>query len=157
MFRTMKYHYKCNDKQRKILMFLFHISKNLYNSALYMLRQEYFLKMKMSSYFDLNKKLKENENFHILNTYASICTIRQAHTAMTLFRKKKNKMPRYLSKKNVYAIYTDQVRPIIYHHKSYIKLPLSNIVRTNKIFHMEFKDKLINESQKLYINCIILW
>ena len=99
----------------------------------------------MSSYFDLNRKLKENENFHILNTYASICTIRQAHTAMTLFRKKKNKMPRYLSKKDVYAIYTDQVRPIIYHHKSHIKLPLSNIVRTNRIFQMELKDKLINE------------
>lgn len=129
-------------------MFLFHISKNLYNSALYILRQEYFSKIKMSSYFDLNKKLKDNENFHILNTYASICTIRQAYTAMSLFVKKKNKMPRYLSKKDVYALYTDQVRPIDYLNKSYIKLPLSNLVRTNKVLKVEFKDNLINEFVK---------
>lgn len=145
MFRTMKYHYKCNKIEQRILMFLFHISKNLYNSSLYTLRQEFFSNKKMSTYFDLNKKLKENENFHILNTYASICTIRQAHTAMSLFVKKKNKMPRYLSKKDVYALYTDQVRPISYHHRLYIKLPLSNIVRTNKLFEIKFKDNLINE------------
>ncbi len=126
-------------------MFLFHISKNLYNSALYKLRQEYFSNNEISSYFTLNKKLKENENFHILNTYASICTIRQAHSSMSLFVKKKNKMPKYLSKKDVYAIYTDQVRPITYHNKSCIKLPLSNVVRTNKLFKIEFKDNLINE------------
>ena len=143
MFRTMKYHYKCNNVEQRILMFLFHISKNLYNSSLFTLRQEYFSKKKMSSYFNLNKKLKDNENFHILNTYASICTIRQAHTAMSLFVK--NKMPRYLSKKDVYAIYTDQVRQITYLNKSYIKLPLSNIVRTNKLFNMKFNDSLINE------------
>ncbi len=148
MFRTMKYHYKCNKVEHKILMFLFHISKNLYNSALYTLRQEYFSKTKMSSYFDLNKKLKNNENFHILNTYASICTIRQAHTAMSLFVKKKNKMPKYLSKKDVYALYTDQVRPITYSNKSCIKLPLSNLVRTNKVFKTKFKDYLINEFVK---------
>ncbi len=49
MFRTMKYHYKCNKIEQRIL---------------------------------------------ILNTYASICTIRQVHTAMSLFVKKKNMMNR---------------------------------------------------------------
>ena len=45
MFRTMKYHYKCkNENEKKLLMFLFHISKNLYNAALYTLRQLYFNK-----------------------------------------------------------------------------------------------------------------
>ena len=39
MFRTMKYHYKCNYEEHRLLMFLFHISKNLYNSTLYTLRQ----------------------------------------------------------------------------------------------------------------------
>ncbi len=105
MFKTMKYHYKCNDEEHRLLMFLFHISKNLYNSTLYTLRQEYFSNNEISNYFTLNKKLKDNENYHILNTYASICTIRQAHIAMSLFVKKKNEMPKYLSKKDVYAIY----------------------------------------------------
>ncbi len=103
MFRTMKYHYKCNEVEKRLLMFLFHISKNIYNSALYVLRKKYFSGEKLPTYFDLNKMLKENENYHILNTYASICTIRQAYTAMYLFIRKKNKLP----KKSIYAIYTD--------------------------------------------------
>ncbi len=51
MFRTMKYHYKCNDIEHRLLMFLFHISKHLYNSTLYTLRQDYFSNKKISSYF----------------------------------------------------------------------------------------------------------
>ena len=59
MFRTMKYHYKCkNENEKKLLMFLFHISKNLYNAALYTLRQLYFNKENICSYFELNKKIK---------------------------------------------------------------------------------------------------
>ena len=56
MFRTMKYHYKCkNENEKKLLMFLFHISKNLYNAALYTLRQLYFNKENICSYFELKK------------------------------------------------------------------------------------------------------
>ena len=83
MFRTIKYHYKCNSSyEKRLLMFLFHISKNLYNVTLYTLRQQYFNNEKISSYFELNKLLNSNENFHLLNTYASICTIRQAYNSM---------------------------------------------------------------------------
>ena len=146
MFKTLKYHYKVkNNYEKKLLMFLFHISKNLYNASLYTLRQQYFNNERISSYFELNKLLNSNENFHILNTYASICTIRQAYNSMSLFLKHHNNLPKYLSKKDVYALYTDQVRPIIYQNKKYIKLPLSNIVRTNKIFITKFNDQLINE------------
>ena len=146
MFRTMKYHYKYkSDYEKRLLMFLFHISKNLYNVALYTLRQLYFNGKNICTYFELNKILNNNENFHILNTYASICTIRQAHNSMHLFCNKHNKLPKYLPKKDVYAIYTDQVRPIIYKNRRYIKLPLSNLMRTNKLFKVEFKDPLIKE------------
>ena len=56
MFRTIKYHYKCNSiNEKRLLMFLFHISKNLYNVTLYTLRQQYFNNEKISSYFELNK------------------------------------------------------------------------------------------------------
>ena len=170
MFRTMKYHYKYkNDYEKRLLMFLFHISKNLYNVALYTLRQLYFNGKNICTYFELNKILNNNENFHILNTYASICTIRQAHNSMRLFCNKHNKLPKYLPKKDVYAIYTDQVRPIIYKNRRYIKLPLSNLMRTNKIFKVEFKDPLIkefineikinkieNKCEEHNINCIII-
>ena len=42
MFKTLKYKYTPTKKERRLLMLLCHISKNLYNSALYTLRQEYF-------------------------------------------------------------------------------------------------------------------
>ena len=146
VFRTFKYHYKCkNNYENRLLMFLFHISKNLYNVSLYTLRQQYFNNEKILSYFELNKLLNSNENFHLLNTYASICTIRQAFNSMSLFLKHHNDLPKYLSKRDVYALYTDQVRPIIYQNKKCIKLPLSNLLRTNKIFTTKFNDSLINE------------
>ena len=42
MFKTLKYKYIPTKKERRLLRLLCHISKNLYNSALYTLRQEYF-------------------------------------------------------------------------------------------------------------------
>ena len=156
MFRTLKYHYKVkNDYEKRLLMFLFHISKNLYNVSLYTLRQQYFNNEKISSYYELNKLLNSNENFHILNTYASICTIRQAYNSMSLFIKHQNDLPKYLSKRDIYALYTDQVRPILYNNKKCIKLPLSNLVRTNKVLTTTFNDPLIREFIKeLNINKI---
>ena len=156
MFRTLKYHYKVkNDYEKRLLMFLFHISKNLYNVSLYTLRQQYFNYDKISSYYELNKLLNSNENFHILNTYASICTIRQAYNSMSLFIKHQNDLPKYLSKRDVYALYTDQVRPNLYNNKKCIKLPLSNLVRTNKVLTTTFNDPLIREFIKeLNINKI---
>ena len=49
MFKTISYHYKINDKNiLKILQFLCHVSKNVYNTALYELRkadEEMFIKI----------------------------------------------------------------------------------------------------------------
>ncbi len=42
MFKTLTYKFTPNKKQRNLLRLLSHICKNLYNSALYELRQEYF-------------------------------------------------------------------------------------------------------------------
>lgn len=145
MFLTLKYHFKPTQYQYKLLKLLFHISKNIYNSALYELRSQFFDNKKICSYFDLNKIMKHNENFHILNTYASICTIRCAHNNMMKFIKNKSKMPSYLSKCSMYPIYTDQVRIITIDGKDVIKFPLSNVCRTNKIFKEQYKDKLINK------------
>ena len=145
MFLTLKYHLKLNKYQNSLLKLLFHISKNIYNSALYELRKKYFESKKIWSYYELNKIMKDNENFHILNTYASICTIRCAHNNMMKFIKNKSKMPSYLPKCSYYPIYTDQVRIINVDGKDVIKLPLSNTCRTNKIFKEKYKDELINK------------
>ena len=81
-FRTMKYHYKANSEEKKLLKFLCRISKNVYNTALYDLRQQYFKDKLICTYFELNKIVSTKINYHILNTYQSICTIRLAHSNM---------------------------------------------------------------------------
>ncbi|MCL2522538.1 MAG: hypothetical protein FWE36_06730, partial [Erysipelotrichales bacterium] len=68
-FLTMKYNLKLSKEETLLLKFLCYISKNIYNSSLYELRQQFFKKQEhLSSYFELNSILKANENFHILNT-----------------------------------------------------------------------------------------
>ena len=79
-FRTMKYHFKANREEKKLLKFLCRISKNIYNSALYEVRKQYFDSKSICNYFELNKIISNNPNYHILNTYQSICTIRLAHS-----------------------------------------------------------------------------
>ena len=147
-FLTMKYHYKASDKEKRLLKLLCRISKNIYNCALYELRQQYFKNKNICSYFDLNSIVKYNINYHILNTYQSICTIRLAHNNMSKFIKYNDKeygyLPKYRKKKSLMPIITDQIRPIWYKGCKCIKLPLSNLTRTSKIFNKVFEDELID-------------
>ena len=141
----MKYHYKNKNKETiSLLNLLCHISKNIYNVTLYTLRQAYFNHKEIGSYFDIIKAIKDNENYHILNTYASICIIRNAYTNMMNFIKGKSSLPKYLPKTSYYPLITDQIRPILFQNKNCIKLPLSNLVRTGKAFKTTYEDHLIN-------------
>ena len=157
-FLTMKYHFKANFNEKKLLKLLCRISKNIYNSALYELRQQYFNNKTICTYFELNKIIKNNHNYHILNTYQSICTIRIAHNNMSKYIKYHNEdgtfigkgnkdfasFPKYKKKKSLMPLVTDQIRPIWYKGHKCIKLPLSNLARTSKIFNKVFEDELID-------------
>ena len=162
-FRTMKYHFKANKEEMKLLKFLCRISKNVYNCALYELRHQYFDNKSICTYFDLNKIVSSNINYHILNTYQSMCTIRLAHSNMEKYIKYHNSdgtlnesgykfskendctsFPRYKKKKALMPLVTDQIRPIWYKGKKCIKLPLSNLTRTSKVFKQIFEDKLVD-------------
>ena len=166
-FRTMRYHYKASNDEKKLLKFLCRISKNVYNCALYDLRKQYFDKKIICTAFDMNMRIKNNINYHILNTYQSICTIRLAHSNMEKYLKyhnpdgslneKGNKFseendcasfPKYKKKKALMPLVTDQIRPIWYKSKKCIKLPLSNLTRTSKVFKQIFEDKLVDEFVK---------
>ena len=57
-FLTMKYHYKASSKEKQLLKLLCRISKNIYNSALYELRKQYFKKKNICTYFELNQIMK---------------------------------------------------------------------------------------------------
>ena len=147
-FLTMKYHLKVNELEKSLLDFLCHISKNIYNYTLYRLRDIYFNNEDFPTYFDTNKLIKENDNYHILNTYMSICTIRNVHSNMSKFmRRNKDKrcqIPNYLRKEGYYPLISDQIRIIEHNNKKCIKLPLSNIVRTKRILKEEYNDSLLN-------------
>ena len=163
-FRTMKYHFKASKKEKKLLKFLCRISKNVYNCALYDLRKQYFDNKSICTAFDMNMRIKNNINYHILNTYQSICTIRLAHSNMEKYIKYHNpdgslnilghrfseendctSFPKYKKKKAFMPLVTDQIRPIWYKGKKCIKLPLSNLTRTSKVFKQIFEDKLVDE------------
>ena len=73
MFKTISYHYKYNKNELKVLSFLCHISKNVYNVALYELRQSYLDTKTIPTYFDLNKLVSKNINSHVINTYQALC------------------------------------------------------------------------------------
>ena len=162
-FRTMKYHFKANNKEKKLLKFLCRISKNVYNCALYDLRKQYFKDKCICTYFELNNVISKNINYHILNTYQSICTIRIAYSAMEKYIKYHNpdgtlnilgykfsedkdpaSFPKYKKKKALMSLVTDQIRPIWYQGKKCIKLPLSNLTRTSKVFNQIFEDELVD-------------
>ncbi|OQX21878.1 MAG: hypothetical protein BWK75_02205, partial [Candidatus Altiarchaeales archaeon A3] len=53
-------------KPNKLLSYLCHVSKNLYNEAMYLIRQEFFKTGKWISYSNLCHLLKTSENFKIL-------------------------------------------------------------------------------------------
>lgn len=144
-FLTLKYHLKAKGKEKRLIDLLCHISKNVYNATLYELRQQYFKEEYICDYYSLNNTMNKNENYHILNTYMSICTIRNAHANMIKFMNNKAKLPKYLSKNSYYPLITDQVRVIERNNKKVIKLPVSNIVRTNKVFNIKYKDELITK------------
>ena len=135
-FRTMKYHFKATNNEKKLLKFLCRISKNVYNCALYDLRKQYFETKSICTYFELNKIVSKNINYHILNTYQSLCTIRLAHSNMEKYIKYHNEdgtlndlgnkfsltkdpaaFPKYKKKKALMPLVTDQVRPIWYNKK----------------------------------------
>ena len=73
MFKTISYHYKYNKNELKVLSFLCHISKNVYNVALYELRQSYLDTKTIPTFFDLNKLVSKNINSHVINTYQALC------------------------------------------------------------------------------------
>jgi IS605 OrfB family transposase len=149
MFKTISYHYKYkNNKELKILQFLCHISKNVYNTALYELRKSYFDNGNIMSYFDLNKIVMKNINSHIINTYQTLCIDRCAYNSMNNFIRyskynKNVKIPKYLDKKGFYPLITDQIRILEKENKKCIKLPLSNLFRTKKLFNFELNDDSI--------------
>jgi transposase len=58
------------------ISFLCHLSKNLYNEANYLIRQEFFKTGRWIRYYELSKELKESENYKSLPAQTAQQTLR---------------------------------------------------------------------------------
>ncbi|MBQ8141982.1 MAG: hypothetical protein IJ194_02340, partial [Bacilli bacterium] len=78
-YRSIRFHFKGNESQLRLLSFLSHIAKNVYNYALFILMDDYDTTGKLMSKYDLNSICRQNDNFHIINTSTAEMTVFRAY------------------------------------------------------------------------------
>lgn len=132
-----------------VLRELCHVSKNLYNQALYEIRQEYFKSKKYLNYYDVCKRLQGTENYSLLQAQVSQQTLKAVDenfkSFFGLLRKKlKARIPKYLDKDGFFkltiptvSIKNDKIQ-LPYsrqyakeHSKIYLKVP--NILKGKEV------------------------
>src|SRR5690554_2021386 len=160
-YKTVKSKLKLTSNETKYLILLTRHSKNLYNQALYNVRQHFFNTNEYLSYNDNYQLLKESINYKVLNSNTAQAVIKKVDEAMKAFFgsiKKKVKgvrLPRYLKKDSLYPL----IDRMVYKLKSneYI-LPRSNLVKkvSNELSSLtkDINHKLINNLDiidKLYL------
>ena len=132
-----------------VLRELCRVSKDLYNQALYEIRQEYFRSKKHLNYYDVCKKLQGTETYSLLQAQMSQQTLKVVDenfkSFFGLIRKKlKARIPKYLDKDGFFklTIPTVSIRDgkiqLPYsrqyakeHNKIYLKVP--NILKGKKV------------------------
>lgn len=145
---------KRNDKRYKDLLQLCHLSKNLYNTVLYTIRQHWFetkdddtISKKFLNYYDVWNILKvDNKDFKTLEYHSAQLVIKQVETNFSLFfsllklksegkYQKKVKLPKYLDKDGYNVISFNQFKKKELKN-GYVTLP--------KTKNLRFKVKNIN-------------
>lgn len=122
MYLTVKQQLKHLSKEEYlILRELTHIAKNLYNQAVYNIRQHYFDEGKYLKYVENNKLLKSSDNYKILNSNMSQQILKEVDGAFKSFfgllkakskgeYKEKVKLPKYLPKNSFTTLVVGFVR-----------------------------------------------
>src|SRR5665648_211085 len=111
MYLTVRNRLYVSRDDLRFLRLLMHASKNLFNEALYNVRQHYFNTGVYLDYYANNDILsKESENYRVLNSQQAQGVIRKVDEAMkAFFGSVKNKikgvrLPRYLAKDGFYPL-----------------------------------------------------
>lgn len=122
MYLTVKQQLKHLSKEEYlILRELCHSAKNLYNQAVYNIRQYYFDKRKYLNYVENNKLLKSSENYKTLNSNMAQQILKEVDGAFKSFfgllklkskgeYKEKVKLPKYLPKNSFTTLVVGFVR-----------------------------------------------
>ena len=139
MYLTVKQQIKHLSKEEYlILRKLAHTAKNLYNQAVYNIRQHYFDEEKYLSYVDNNKLLKSSDNYKILNSNMAQQILKKVDGAFKSFfgllkvkakgeYKEKIKLPKYLPKNSFTTLVVGFVRL----NKNSFILPYSQVYKKN--------------------------
>ncbi|WPX09004.1 RNA-guided endonuclease InsQ/TnpB family protein [Anaerocellum danielii] len=115
MYKTQKNHLRCNKQTYKLLRILCHTSKNLYNYALYHVRQHFFKTQKHLKYESVYHIVKENDNYKLLpsqvaqQTLISVDETFKSFLSLLKAKKegkidKKVSIPKYLPKDGMFQI-----------------------------------------------------
>lgn len=109
MYLTVKQQIKLTKKEYLIFRDLCHISKNLFNQALYEIRQEYFNTKKYLNYYDVVKILQGTENYSLLQAQISQQTLKVVDESFKSFfalikKGYKAKIPKYLDKEGFFEL-----------------------------------------------------
>ena len=109
MYLTIKQQIKLTKKEYLILRELCHTSKNLYNQALYEIRQEYFNNKKYLNYYNIIKLLQGTENYSKLQAQVSQQTLKVVDENFKSFfalikKKYKARIPKYLDKDGFFEL-----------------------------------------------------
>ena len=145
MYLVERHIIKPNNPLFKELDNVCFLSKNLYNKALYLVRQHYFNTKEYLDYVKVNRLLVDSKDvdYYALPIKVSVQTLRLLHrnfkSFFSLLKKKKNKeydksirIPRYLDKQGRYVtVYTKQAVSKRFLGKGLIKLSnISGVVKT---------------------------
>lgn len=121
-----------------VLRELCHVSKNLYNQALYEVRQEYFNTKKYLNYYGVQKRLQGTENYSLLQAQLSQQTIKivdeNFKSFFALLKKKMTAMiPKYLDK------------------EGFFKLTIATVSIKNGKLQLPYSRSYAKEHNKIYI------
>jgi len=115
MYKTQKNHIRCDKQTYRVFRVLCRLSKNLYNYALYHVRQHYFKTQEYLRYESVYHLVKGNENYRLLPSQVAQQTILAVDQAFKSFfgllkAKKEGKidrkilMPKYLPKDGMFLL-----------------------------------------------------
>jgi len=140
LYKTMSSHLSLSEEKNVLLTFLCRAAKNLYNEALYAVRQAFIYDGTYLSYGENEKALQNSLNYRILNSNMAQGVVREVDEAMSAFfgliRAKQAgryhgpiHLPGYMRKDGYRAIEISFVRTIWRNGKLCLDLPRSNLVR----------------------------
>jgi len=150
-YKAIKTKLYLSQNEKKFLLFLMREAKNLYNEALYNVRQHYFDTGQCLDYVD-NYKLLSRESMHYrtLSTSLAQSVIRKVDEAMKAFfgsiklkKNKKVKLPRYLDKDAYYSLID---RMVYKANKHEYTLPRGNFIKRMSKDFEDLSNKLIKKN-----------